>query len=109
MALDPRTPVIVGVGQTLRRLESPAGASEPVDMMVEALRVAADDSGAGAALLARADSVRVIEVLSWRYANPALLVAERVGASPRQLVKSTTGGNSPQLVLNDAAAAVQRG
>ena len=109
MPLDPRTPVIVGVGQTLRRLESPAGASEPVEMMVDALRMAADDSGAGAALLARADSVRVIEVLSWRYANPALLVAERVGASPRQLVKSTTGGNSPQMVLNDAAAAVQRG
>jgi acetyl-CoA C-acetyltransferase len=109
MALDPRTPVIIGVGQTLRRLDSAVGASEPVDMMAEALRVAADDSGAGAALLERADSVRVIEILSWRYSNPATLVADRVGASPRQLVKSTTGGNSPQMVLNDAASAIQRG
>jgi acetyl-CoA C-acetyltransferase len=109
MALDPRTPVIVGVGQTLRRLHDAAGAGEPVDMMVDALRVAADDSGAGSVLLERADSVRVIEVLSWRYPNPAVLIAERVGASPRQLVKSTTGGNSPQMVLNDTAAAIQRG
>ncbi|MEY2477847.1 MAG: acetyl-CoA C-acetyltransferase [Actinomycetota bacterium] len=109
MPLDPRTPVIVGVGQTLRRLDTAAEATEPVDMMVDALRVAADDAGVGAALLERADSVRVIEVLSWRYANPGLLVAERVGASPRQLVKSTTGGNSPQMVLNDAAAAIQQG
>ena len=109
MAIDPRMPVVVGVGQTLRRLETAAGASEPVDMMVEALRVAADDSGAGGRLLERADSIRVIEILSWRYPNPAALIAERVGASPRELVKSTTGGNSPQAVLNDAAAAVQRG
>ena len=109
MALDPRTPVVVGVGQTLRRLESAAGASEPMEMMVDALRVAADDSGAGAPLLARANSIRVIEILSWRYPNPGALIAERVGASPRELVKSTTGGNSPQMVLNDAAGAIQRG
>jgi acetyl-CoA C-acetyltransferase len=109
MALDPRTPVVVGGGQTLRRLESAAGAPEPVDMMVDALRLAAEDSGAGGKLLEQADSVRVIEILSWRYPNPGQLIAERVGASPRELVKSTTGGNSPQMVLNDAAAAIQRG
>ncbi|MDQ1374182.1 MAG: acetyl-CoA C-acetyltransferase, partial [Actinomycetota bacterium] len=109
MALDPHTPVVVGVGQTLRRLESAAGASEPVDMMADALRIAADDSGAGNRLLERADSIRVIEVLSWRYPNPAALVAQRVGASPREEIRSTTGGNSPQMVLNDAAAAIQRG
>jgi acetyl-CoA C-acetyltransferase len=109
MATDSRTPVVVGVGQTLRRLESPAGAPEPLDMMVDALRVAADDSGAGSRLLEAAQSVRVIEALSWRYVNPALLVAERVGASPRDLVKTSTGGNSPQMVVNDAAAAIQRG
>jgi acetyl-CoA C-acetyltransferase len=109
MPVDPRTPVVVGVGQTLRRLESPAGATEPMAMMVDALRLAADDSGAGGTLLSRADSIRVIEVLSWRYVDPAALIAERVGASPRQRVKSTTGGNSPQQVLNDAAGAIQRG
>ncbi|MEY2566926.1 MAG: acetyl-CoA C-acetyltransferase [Actinomycetota bacterium] len=109
MPVDPRTPVVVGVGQTLRRLESAAGASEPADMVVEALRLAAEDSGAGSALLERADSVRVIEILSWRYPNPAALIAERVAASPREQAKSSTGGNSPQMVLNDAAAAIQRG
>jgi len=86
-----------------------AGAPEPVDMMVEALRLAAGDSGAGNHLLEAADSVRVVEILSWRYVNPAQLIAERVGASPRQLVKTSTGGNSPQMAVNDAAAAIQRG
>lgn len=101
--------MIVGAGQTLRRPERATDTTEPADMMVDALRLAADDSGAGAKVLQRADSVRVIEILSWRYPNASALVAERVGASPRQLMRSATGGNSPQLVLNDAAASVQRG
>src|SRR5437588_4037442 len=109
MALDPRTPVIVGVAQTLRRPPDPATAVAPVDMMADALRVAADDSGAGPRLLGRADSVRVPALLSWRYSDPGALVAERLGISPRDTVITTTGGNSPQLLLNDTALAVQRG
>ncbi|MBV9933565.1 MAG: hypothetical protein JO367_04620, partial [Actinobacteria bacterium] len=107
--MDPRSPVIVGVGQSLRRLDNAEGAAEPVAMMAEVLRLAADDSGAGDTLLKRADSVRIVELLSWPYVNPALLVADLVGASPRQTVKTTTGGNSPQLLVNDTAAAIQRG
>ena len=109
MALDPRTPVVVGVAQTLRRPEEPATATAPVDMMADALRLAADDSGVGAALLHRADSVRIAAVLSWRYTDPGALVAARLGISPRQTVVTTTGGNSPQMLLNDTALAIQRG
>lgn len=111
MPLDPRLPVIVGVGQLVRRPEPDdvSTLSEPVDMMADVLRLAASDSGAGDALLERADSVRTVELLSWRYPNPALLLAERLGASPRQTMRSTTGGNTPQALLNNAAAAIQRG
>jgi len=111
MPLDPRLPVVVGVGQ-LKRHPEPAdipSLAEPVDMMVAALRMAAADSGAGDALLAKADSVRIVELVSWKYANPGALVAERIGASPRQTMRTTTGGNSPQLLVNDTAAAIQRG
>src|SRR5438105_2737441 len=109
MALDARTPVIVGVAQTLRRPEDPAAAAAPVDMMADVLRLAADDSGAGTALLARADSVRVAAVLSWRHTDPGALVAERLGITPRSTVVTTTGGNSPQMLLNDTALAIQQG
>jgi acetyl-CoA C-acetyltransferase len=107
MALDPRTPVVVGVAQTLRRPE-PAEATDPVDMMVEALRLAADDSGAPG-VLEKADSVRAAAVLSWRYTDPGAIVATRLGISPKETVVTTTGGNSPQMLLNDTAAAIQRG
>ena len=108
MALDPRTPVIVGVAQTLRRPD-PEHASEPLDQMVEALELAAVDSGSGRTLLERADSVRVVAVLSWRYTDPGSLLAGRLGIEARETVVTTTGGNSPQMLLNDTAAAVRRG
>jgi acetyl-CoA C-acetyltransferase len=101
--------VIVGVAQTLRRPDTAQGTTEPVAMMAEAARLAGDDSGTGDRLLRSADSIRVVELLSWPYPNPALLVGDLIGASPRQTVKTTTGGNSPQLLVNDTAAAIQRG
>jgi acetyl-CoA C-acetyltransferase len=106
MALDPRTPVIVGVGQSVRRptVDELEGVAEPADMMAEVLRLAA-----AAPLLEAADSVRVVESVSWPYANPALAVAERVGASPRDTVRTTTGGNSPQTLVNDTVLAIARG
>ena len=107
--VDPRTPVIVGVGQTLRRPDDPATATEPVAMMVEALERAGADAAAARPLLRAADSVRVPAVLSWRYSDPGRLVAERVGASPRETIVTTTGGNSPQMLVNHTAAAIQRG
>jgi acetyl-CoA C-acetyltransferase len=109
MALDPRTPVIVGVAQTLRRPEDPPTASAPVDMMAETVRLAAADSGAGDVILARTQSVRVPSVLSWRYTDPGSLVAERLGVAAQDTVVTTPGGNSPQMLLNDTALAIQRG
>jgi acetyl-CoA C-acetyltransferase len=56
MQLDPRTPVIVGAGQVTHRRGSDGEAVEPVALAVRALRAAAQDSGAGDALLRRAES-----------------------------------------------------
>ncbi|HEV7687899.1 MAG TPA: hypothetical protein VGQ80_15095, partial [Acidimicrobiia bacterium] len=108
MTVDSRTPVIVGVAQTLRRPD-PSLASEPLDMMVDALRMAADDSGGGPALLHQADSVCVPKVVSWPYSDPGALVAERLGAEPAETVYCPDGGNTPQLLVNDAAEAIVRG
>ena len=58
MALDPRTPVLVGVGQWSNRVDRGEAAVEPVDMMAEALRRAAGDSGARGDVLAGADAIR---------------------------------------------------
>jgi acetyl-CoA C-acetyltransferase len=121
MALDPRTPVVVGVGQVTIRPDpatEPVDRPEPLDLMVRALRAAAEDcdgvaagaaASAGDALISRADSIRVVVPLGWRTTNPALLVAERLGTAPAQLMLSSIGGNNPQAMMHDASLAIGRG
>jgi len=123
MALDPSTPVIVGVGQVTNRpgpegTGSLADRPEPVGLMVAAVRAAVEDcdgaSPGGAAphgskLLSRIQSLRVANPLSWHYENPGLLVAESLGVEPAQLMVTTTGGNNPQSMVNATALAVGRG
>jgi acetyl-CoA C-acetyltransferase len=107
--LDPRTPVIVGVGQTLRRPTSVTETASPAQLMAESLDRAGHDSGTGDALLRGADSIRVIDQMSWPYVNPALAVAALIGAAPRQTLVTTVGGNSPQMVVNATAQAISDG
>jgi acetyl-CoA C-acetyltransferase len=124
MALNPRTPVVVGVGQVTIRPEpdaEPADRPEPVELMARALRAAAEDcdgappggsAPAGHALLQGADSIRVVVPLGWRSINPALIVAERLGFSSEdtpELMLSAIGGNTPQAMMHDACRAISRG
>lgn len=111
MSLDTRTPVIVGASQMTRHPDPGSDLStltEPVDMMAEVLRLAALDSG-GARLLESASSLRVVSPLSWRYQNAVALLADRLGIRPREELLTTTGGNSPQMLVNDACRAIARG
>jgi acetyl-CoA C-acetyltransferase len=109
MALDPRTPVLIGVGQWSNRVDRGEPAAEPADMMAEALRRAGEDSGAGARVLAGADAVRVSQSLSRQYPNPARLVAERLGATPRDEAVSPIGGNEPQALVAQASRDIAAG
>jgi acetyl-CoA C-acetyltransferase len=102
--MDPRTPVLVGAGQLNRRTDP----LEPVDLVVEAVRLAAADAGAPS-LTTRIDSVRVVGMLSWRYRDPGLLVADRLGAAARHTVYTGAGGSHPQALVNDAAEDVAAG
>ena len=105
MTLDQRTPVIVGVGQ----INHPGtDAPEPTELLARAAEAAREDGGAHDAL-ARLDSVRVVEIASWRYRDPGALVAARVGARPRHTAYSTGGGQTPQELLSQAAQDIQAG
>lgn len=107
MALDPRTPVLVGSGQFLNHAATLADAIEPADLMARAIELAATD--AGLASVPAADSVRVVSLLTWKYGNPALIVAQRLGLSPRETAVTTMGGNSAQTLVNTTAKEVLAG
>ena len=100
-------PVLVGISQLEQRVRHPAEAREPLDLMVDALRTAADDAGSRA-LLDQAGSVRVIRGF-WRYENPARAVCEAIGNSGAETALTPFGGNYVQTVLNTSALDIQAG
>lgn len=106
--LDPRLPVLVGVGQVAHRGDDPTRAPAPHDLMVDALRAAESDSG-GHGLLTSIDSMRTVGQISWRYPNVGRLVAENLGATPGQYLESRMGGNLAGSLVIDAAGAIQAG
>jgi len=107
--LDPRTPVIVGVGQLTRRPDDLAQAAEPAEMMADVLRRAEADAGGTRPVLPAIDSIRVVQVVSWRYGDPGAAVAERLGIEPRETLTTVTGGNTPQMLVNLTCREIQDG
>ncbi|HVT78573.1 MAG TPA: acetyl-CoA acetyltransferase [Acidimicrobiales bacterium] len=107
MVFDPRTPVVVGVGQLMRKptVDDLDGIGDNIQMMAEAARRAAQDSGAGdpTKFLASVQSVRTVAVMSWRLKHPSGALAAAIDADPKQFQQSTVGGNSPQMLMTSAA------
>ncbi len=109
-SLDPRTPVVVGVGQTVHRPDDGSAAPSPLDLMAEAARRAAGDAGPGGdALLRRADGVAIVDVFSWPVPDPGALLAAELGLRPAETVRTVIGGNGPIALLADAATRIAAG
>jgi acetyl-CoA C-acetyltransferase len=108
--IDPRTPVLVGVGQADQRVEDPTSALEPIALLADVAETAAEDAGVGHAVIDALDTVAIVQMVSWQYPDPGALLARRLGSDGvRRTVLSTTGGNSPQMLLNVLAADVAAG
>lgn len=102
MSLDPRTPVLVGAGQVNDRSDD--AALEPIDLMAMAAREAADPR-----VLQAVDAIRVVNLLSWRYRDPGLLLGAKIGAGSTSTYYTGVGGNTPQSLLNQACVDIQQG
>ncbi len=103
--IDPRTPVLVGVGQLTNRDGEPLS---PLELMERSARAAAEDAGAPG-LLADAQSVGVVDSLSQALDDPGARLAELIGARPAQTFRSGLGGNSSQQVVNDLCTQIAAG
>lgn len=112
------TPILVGVGQVTEKGVDPAQAMGPVEMMVEAAGRAANDAGLGRKRLADIDLlvaiksvVEVLEVDDIRnmIENPPEALAGRIGAARAKKFLSATGGNTPQMLVNQIAQRISEG
>ena len=100
-SLDPRLPVLVGLG----------AANEPrpvVELMTEAVRAAAADAGAPG-LLGDRSTASSCPQGSWSLTDPARTVARRDRRRPARAPSCAEIGVSQQEVINHALAAVAAG
>ena len=107
MDIPRNTPVMVGVGQVLNRIDTLDDAIEPIEMMLAATKLAEEDTHSGK-LLHSVDSVRVIRGM-WPYGNPARFIAEKIGATRAETVGTLIGGNQNQAVVNETASQILSG
>lgn len=107
MSVDPNTPVLIGGGQVTHHAAGLDDALNPVELIAEAVRCAAADAGLSS--VPRPDALRVVELLSWRYRDPARFVAAALRLTPRVTGLSTGGGNTPQALVNRTAGEIVRG
>ncbi len=104
--LDPRTPVVVGVGWADQPSDRAGQGVDALGLMVRAAQAAGADSGDGS-ILARLDRVAVPEGTR-RYRDAGRLVARRVGGDPAQTV-SVALGIPQQALFNGCYEAMQAG
>lgn len=75
---DDRTPVLVGVGVVMQRLEDPEAAKEPIELMIEAVRAAGADARCPE-VLTMIEQIAVPQG-RWQYPDPARLIARAINA-----------------------------
>ncbi|HUY21838.1 MAG TPA: hypothetical protein VMV22_05815 [Acidimicrobiales bacterium] len=103
MALDEtRIPVVLASGQSIERAATVTALDLAVRAADEALDVAPR-------LRASVQQVSMVNILSPVGAAPAAALAARTGLSPQRTEVTTVGGNSPQWLVNRAAAAIAAG
>jgi acetyl-CoA C-acetyltransferase len=119
-ALDPRTPIVVGVGESSERIGEPTyEARSPVALAARAAHAACDDAASVEVLAPAIDTVvgiRQFEISApWAKApfgrsdNMPRSVALRIGANPRRAVLEHRGGQAPQQAVNAWAQAIAQG
>jgi len=110
-AVDPRAPCLIGVGQRTWHPDEvgEAGAPEPLVMWEDVVRLAADDTGLGSAVLDRLDSLQIVYCQTWQYDDPPARLADELDIAPAHSYYSGIGGTTPQVLVNGAAEQILAG
>jgi acetyl-CoA C-acetyltransferase len=116
MTVDPRTPCLVGLAQSVDRTSEAGQGLSPQDMMAAVSRAAIADAG-GAGIAEAIDCVTVVRLFQdsgfgapfGQQNNLPHAVATRIGAAPKRTLYGPVGGNSPQMMVNHFFEAITKG
>ena len=107
--MTPRAVVLAGVAHLrANRERDPKAGREPLALLAEAARAAAEDAGIPD-VLARLDGVSVVQQLTWTYDDLAGRLAHDLGAPAARAEVGRVGGDTPLTLLAGAADRISRG
>ena len=102
MALDRHAPVIIGVGQTLQHIDDLDEALDPSLMMCSAIGDATLDARLRS--IPNPQSLRVVNLLTWKYGDPAYVIAQQLGLMPGETAYRRATSISPSSPVAKRAA-----
>jgi len=106
----PIQPVLVGAGQLIDRPTDLSKALNPLSMMQETAGLAAIDAGLFPDQLKNLDTLVVVNTVGPKlFTNPPAALARRLGAIHAEQFITSTGGNTPQSLVNTFAEDIARG
>jgi acetyl-CoA C-acetyltransferase len=115
--VDDRTPILVGVAQFVQKCD-PSEAKGPIELLRDLGRGAAKDCG-GKGVLEAIDTLVVVNSTTDEPAfeaipvghlrNPPKAISDALGISPARGFKTYTGGNTPQMLVNNFAEEIAEG
>lgn len=118
-SIDPRMPVLIGGGEFTDRSNAELGLT-PHGFLAKIAKQAVEDTGAADKVTAALDGIAVVEftvdspdvrsAMGGRYTNPPRTIAKSLGLeSVPTEIYAATGGNSPQMLVNDMAERIAQG
>lgn len=117
MSVSDDTPIIIGVAQYKQAVPNDLSqAMSPVQLAAEASSSALADAGISApdisslvVVRTSTDSLPMMPPPFGTSSNPPASVAREIGAQPRTLIHSSSGGNTPQQLVNEWAEKLAAG
>jgi len=101
-----KIPVLVGIGQLIHR-EKTKDQMDPLKMMADAGRIAAEDAGIGN--VTKVDTLYVVNCLSRSLENPCEALSEEIGCTPSETGYTGIGATAPQWFVNRTAERIYEG
>ncbi|EPS28018.1 hypothetical protein PDE_02963 [Penicillium oxalicum 114-2] len=113
MTLATQIPVVIGVGDLKNRSTRLEDAFEPLDLMVQAISVALQDTGLSSesaqSLQQMVDSISIVANWTWPYPNTPKLLRDKLKCRATYLHESEHGGHSPAELFDEAARRIAHG
>jgi acetyl-CoA C-acetyltransferase len=109
VAVDPNAPCLVGGAKHTWPKSPDVDAPEPLDMWELVVREAAAGVRSTQDVLGAIESAQIVYTQSWQYDDPVGRLSERLGIGPKHRFYSGIGGTTPQLLVQEAGAAILRG